>query len=79
MKEGINTARQVGPCVLDIGTANCFWMLVSDLTTASKVKLLALGTPFDGHADCRRPICDARERVAKKEATNVKMSIVLSP
>jgi hypothetical protein len=49
------------------------------LTTASRVKLLALGTPLDGHADCRRPICDARERVAKKEATNVNICIVLSP
>ena len=58
--------------------ANGFRILVSDLETARRVKLLASGTPFHGHSEVWRSAGEAKERVARNEAIKARENMVLA-
>ena len=56
---------------------NGFWILVSVLKTARRVKLFAFGTPFHGQSDVWRPTGEARERVARNRAIKARANMVV--
>ena len=51
--------------------AKGFLTVVSALETASSVKLVVFGIPFNGQTDVCRATGEPKERVARKEATRM--------